>query len=223
MAYSEEERRLVETHIDLADSMARRVLARMPPSIDRDEVQQVARCGLLSALKTYDPERGIKFCTYAAFRIRGDILDWFRGQDHLTRVVRRKRRAQQALEAEARQKGVCLADEALCNAPELHSLNQAIGTRDDFAPRSTWVEPTEAQRLEREAHWKELTLGLGQHEATLLYLYFHRNLTMRKLGEVFGLSESRVSQQMTEILATLRTRLYPQYQATLARGEREAG
>lgn len=224
--------RLMEHYLFLVRYAAERIGAKLPDEVDVDDLMSSGIFGLMDAIDNFDPERGVKFETYCAPRIRGAILDELRSMDWVPRLVRH--RAQKLMEAKrtlevelgrmptedelSRKLSMSKGDfEKLirdANAVSLVSLskkyNDTDSSRDAFeldvvpdAPNSDPVMDAQKQDV------KELvTKGLSRAERLIIVLYYYEQMTMKQIGQTLDLSESRVSQMHSAILQRLRDQLH---------------
>ncbi|MER3458407.1 MAG: RNA polymerase sigma factor WhiG [Chloroflexota bacterium] len=211
------------------------VLARLgytPPSkADYDDLISQGLLGLIDAVDHYDPSRGVRFSTYATIRIRSRILDSLRAMDWLSRSVRRRtRQIQSAIfnlqstlgrppeeEEIAAHVGISLAElrEALMQANQVilsletenHEGEPGLSLRD-ILPDDDAVDPleevSEAELLER---LKRALAELPERERLLISLYYHNELTMKEIGTLLNISESRVCQMHAKAILSLRAGL----------------
>jgi RNA polymerase sigma factor for flagellar operon FliA len=212
--------------------IARRIHARVPPQVLLEDLVHAGILGLLEAVNKYDPNKNVQLRHYAAFRIRGAILDSLRAVDWGTRGLRRKARrvecaiseckirfSREPTESEiAAELGVTL--EILqrllgdLRALELVSL-QAIcshdGLTDDLlADRVAGDNDPFCQTLHAEmiVLIAKAVGELPQQERQVLALYHYKELTMKNVGAVMGIGESRVSQLYTKAMLRLRARVH---------------
>ena len=206
---------LVNKHGTLVKRIAYHLMGRMPPSVDVDDLIQSGMIGLLLAGRNYAANKGANFETYAGIRIRGAMIDEVRKSDWTPRSVYRKiREVSVAISAIENRSGVKAKNQDVADALEisieeyLKILRDAAGCRlfsldgfisDDGAssqiPRATEPEPLEL--LEEESRRQRL-MGLieelPERERRVMSLYYDEELNLREIGEVLGVSESRVCQ-----------------------------
>lgn len=223
--------RLIEHYLYLVRYNAERIGAKLPDEVDVDDLMSVGIFGLVDAIDAFDLDRGVKFETYCAARIRGAILDELRNMDWVPRLVRHRAHklahATRTLEAEL---GRVPHDEEIArrlkmskpqfqkllrdaNAISLISLSRKYTDPDsqrdvfeiDVLPDDRSCDPVlEAQKQDV----KELvTRGLSRAERLIVVLYYYEQMTMKQIGQTLDLSESRVSQMHSAILAQLRSQL----------------
>ncbi|MEZ6036289.1 MAG: FliA/WhiG family RNA polymerase sigma factor [Planctomycetota bacterium] len=222
---------LIEHHMPLVRSIAERVLQTLPKSIDVDDLSSAGTFGLMDAINGFDLSRGIKFKTYCTTRIRGSILDELRSQDWVPRLVRLKahrlERAIRALEGRfgrapnqaeiAEELGISLeelqAHEAEANAKTIFSLSEKWDDGDDdqelekveiLADRKS-VNPIDT--IQQRDALDMITSSLTKKERLIILMYYYEGLTMREIGEIMELTESRVCQIHSNVMARLKAQL----------------
>lgn len=223
--------RLLEHYLYLVKYTAERIGAKLPDEVDVDDLMSAGVFGLLDAIDAFDLERGVKFETYCAPRIRGAILDELRTMDWVPRLVRHRAHklddATRALEVElgrlpsdeeiARRLGLTVpAFEKLqrdASAVALVSLSRKFADADaqrdvfeiDVLPDGEGSDPVlEAQKRDVQ---DLVTRGLSRAERLIIVLYYYEQMTMKEIGATLDLSESRVSQMHSAILVRLRQKL----------------
>ncbi|MEI6413520.1 MAG: RNA polymerase sigma factor FliA [Pseudomonadota bacterium] len=215
-------------HAPLVKRIAYHLLNRLPPSVQLDDLIQAGMIGLLEAQRHYDPAQGASFETYAGIRIRGAMLDEIRRGDWTPRSVHRKtREAAQAIRAVENEFGREARDSEVAAAmgmklEDYHELLQdASSTRVfslDELIEGGQVEPDQVEGhrdgpfegIQREAFRKALAsaiLGLPERERLVISLYYDDELNLKEIGQVLGVSESRVCQINSQAAARLRARL----------------
>jgi RNA polymerase sigma factor for flagellar operon FliA len=222
---------LMENYLHLVKYSAERICVKLPDKVELDDLIQAGIFGLKDALEAYDPERGVKFETYCAPRIRGSILDELRNMDWVPRLVRARAhqlsRAMQTLEAElgripTEQE---LAEELELDKVEFHRLQRdanAIGLislNNSFNENESEKDVREIDIIEdqksknpvTEAQKRDLknliSKGLTRAEKLIVILYYYEEMTMKEIGATLDLSESRVSQMHSSIVARLKAQM----------------
>lgn len=219
---------LVLRHAPLVKRIAYHLHNRLPQSMHMDDLIQAGMIGLLEATRHYDPSQGAGFETYAGIRIRGAMLDEVRHQDWVPRSVHRKSRAVaeaiRAIEARTRRNatdaevaeylgigleeyGKILVDAAGCRLFSLEELQQSGDSRLEEGGDA---ESLPAEKLSEETFRIALAkalAGLPERERLVVSLYYDQELNMREIGEILGISESRVCQINTQAILRLRARL----------------
>ncbi|MFT4860982.1 MAG: RNA polymerase sigma factor for flagellar operon FliA [Pseudohongiellaceae bacterium] len=219
---------VVNRYAPLVKRIAHHLLLRMPASVQVDDLIQSGMIGLLEASRKYDVTKGASFETYAGIRIRGSMLDEVRKGDWAPRSVHRKSRkvaeAIKAIEARTGQdaKVQDIAKEMDIDLDAYYAILQdASGSRlfsfddvmegDDSAIESAAGElPGPCDGLQRDtfkAHLAKAIDGLPDREKLVLALYYDEELNLKEIGEVIGVSESRVSQIHSQAALRLRARL----------------
>jgi len=222
---------LIEHHMPLVRTIAERVLQTLPKSIDVDDLSSAGTFGLMDAINGFDLSRGIKFKTYCTTRIRGSILDELRSQDWVPRLVRLKahrlERAIRTLEGQlgrnpnqaeiAKELDITLeelqAHEAEANAKTIFSLSEKWDDGDDdkdiekveiLADRKS-VNPVDT--IQQRDALDMITSSLTKKERLIILMYYYEGLTMREIGEIMELTESRVCQIHSNVMARLKAQL----------------
>lgn len=219
---------VVESYAPLVKRIAHHLLLRMPASVQVDDLIQSGMIGLLEAARKYDVTKGASFETYAGIRIRGSMLDEVRKGDWAPRSVHRKsRKVAEAIKAiesrtgkDAKDKDI--ADEMSIDLKAYYTILQdASGSRlfsfddvmegDDSAIELAVGElPGPCDGLQRDSfksHLARAIDGLPEREKLVLALYYDEELNLKEIGEVIGVSESRVSQIHSQAAMRLRARL----------------
>jgi RNA polymerase sigma factor for flagellar operon FliA len=220
---------LTESHLPLVKFTADRLAAKLPPMVDRDDLMGAGMLGLLDAVDKFDPSRGVLFKTYAEMRVRGAMLDSLRTLDWAPRSMRRQGRAvetaytelEQALNRPAREEevatklGMSLADfRRLVNDIKgltITTLEQA--DEENVSPTMhVAVDPalTPLARYERAELRESLARaidGLPKRDREVVALYYLEELSMKEIGSVLGVTESRVSQIHSQAVLRLRSAL----------------
>lgn len=222
---------LIEHHMPLVRSIAERVLQTLPKSIELDDLSSAGTFGLMDAINGFDLSRGIKFKTYCTTRIRGSILDELRSQDWVPRLVRLKAhrldRAIRQLEGElgrspnhaeiAQVLGITLeelqAHQTEANAKTIFSLSEKWDDGDEekemekveiLADRKS-VDPVDT--IQQRDALEMITGSLTKKERLIILMYYYEGLTMREIGEIMELTESRVCQIHSNVMARLKAQL----------------
>lgn len=222
-SYSSED--LVTGHVDLVKRIAHHLAARLPSTVDINDLTQSGMVGLLEAAGNFDASRGASFETYAGIRIRGAMLDDIRKHDWTPRSVHHKYRqlteAINKIEAETGRaaKAEDVADRVGITIEEYHKiLADSAGSRL-FSFEETLEEPTlqrkpptssaplPEQELDREQFRAQLSASIEQlpeREQLVLSLYYERELNLKEIGAVLEVSESRVCQIHGQAVLRLR-------------------
>jgi len=226
---------LILHYSPLVKYVAGRVSSGLPPSVEFGDLVSYGVFGLLDAIDKYDPGRGIKFETYAIARIKGAIIDELRADDWVPRSVRFKareiERAYIALESELRRiptdeevaekLGVTLDEYlnllgkmSLISLVALDELWTVSGDRPDKISLADTVEdvkvkdPSKTFEIEEMKDMIAAAINhLSERERIVVSLYYFEGLTMREIGEVLSVTESRVCQMHTKAILRLRARL----------------
>jgi len=220
--------RLIERYIHVVHSRAERVWSRLPEGIELDDLIQVGTCGLMDAISSFDPSRGIKFEAFCLPRIQGAMQDELRAMDWAPRGTRRKStELNDTYKTLEQHHGRKPTDQELADAmgisgeelhqvyAETHSINitsldktwtERDGSKDireiDMVPDRRSEDPTE--RLEKIDLIRTFTKGLNKTERMIIIMYYYEELTMREIGAALEISESRVSQMHSTIVERMK-------------------
>ncbi|MCC7010588.1 MAG: FliA/WhiG family RNA polymerase sigma factor [Acidobacteria bacterium] len=221
---------LVMGHIDLVRSLASRLGRRVPSHVELSELVSVGVLGLIDAARRFDSSLGVPFEAFARRRIHGAMLDSLRRLDRVPRSVRRTQRRIDAALADLRHRLGREPErdeiaEALGLAPEAYdAVLEELRWADVAVVRSRGSDEDAGDlldvaidgedgpyaQLERRALRARLAQALSElpdRERQILALSYQEELTLAEIGQVFGVSESRVSQLRTQAVARLRTKL----------------
>lgn len=222
---------LIEAYAPLVKRIAFQLMSRLPASVDVDDLIQNGLMGLLDALGRYEEGLGAQFETYAVQRIRGAMLDGLRENDWLPRSLRRNSRRIEAAIAQLEQEngrapteqeladslGMALADyqQMLQDARghQLVYLEDMVTERGEgFLERHLADDGGDpAKILEDENLRRRLVQAielLPERERLMMALYYEQDLNLREIGEVMGVTESRVCQLHSQAVMRLRARLF---------------
>jgi len=225
---------LIDEYISLVKYVAGRMAINLPNSVELDDLESLGFFGLLDAIEKFDETRNIKFETYASTRIRGAIIDGLRAMDWVPRSTRSKARTlENQIYELTNELGRNPSDEEVAAALELtperyyemldevrgatlFSLDETIVTEKagQSLKMSDLVvdqdQPTTEQRLLQQELLEELATAISQlseREQLVLSLYYHDELTLKEIGHILEVSESRVSQIHTKAILTLQGKL----------------
>ena len=226
---------LLNEHLGLVHFVARQVARGLAVEVEFDELVSAGTLGLMDALTSFDPERGLAFSTFAAPRIRGAILDELRRQDHVPRSIRRKTReinaGREALgrtlqrqptdKETAEQLGVDMdtlwrwqADvEGAVHLPLDRSApdsDETAAAPVDRLEAAVEDDVEDRMTLDSEVNFlRDAIVRLKDQERVVLSLYYFEELKLHEIATVLGLTESRVSQIRSKALSRLRVDLAP--------------
>ena len=219
---------LVEKYTPLVKKIAYHLSARLPADIHIDDIIQSGLIGLLDASKHYDPRQGAQFETYATIRIRGAILDEVRRSDWVPKSVHKKARdltaAMQEIERKtgrdardievAQEMGISieeyykiLKDSSSCRMLSFDDLDtedpQSLGIFEDRQNNvvSEVLEEEFRQRLSQSI------ASLPERERMVMSLYYDTEMNLKEVGMLIGISESRVSQLLSQAQLRLQARM----------------
>ncbi|NLI16940.1 MAG: FliA/WhiG family RNA polymerase sigma factor [candidate division Zixibacteria bacterium] len=223
--------RMLKQYLPLVKNVASRMALGFPKSVELNDLVNTGVIGLIEAFNNFDPARGVKFETYAVPRIRGAILDELRALDWVPRSTRAKsREIEKAVthlenrlgrtpsDGELAKQLNISTDELLSaigdvSSATLLSLDELINREDDNrqVPRIETVENAAADNILSDLERNELRAflihsisSLTEQERLVIALYYYEELTLKEIGEVMLISESRVSQIHTKAVLRLR-------------------
>jgi RNA polymerase sigma factor FliA len=222
---------LVEQYLPLVKYNGERIWARLPDGVELDDLISAGVFGLMDAIDAFDMTRGVKFETYCVPRIRGAMLDELRTMDWVPRLVRSKasklneatkqleaKMGRHPTEAELAQHMQLSVDDlekmmVEASAVNLISLNKKWYETDsykdvreiDILEDKKGEDPT--RRIQKNDLMRLVTKGLNRNERLIIILYYYEELTMKEIGATLDLSESRVSQMHSSIVARLQGQL----------------
>lgn len=224
---------LVMSHLPLVKYLVGRISAKLPPHLDQQDLLSVAVVGLITAAERFDPGRGIQFKTFAEKRIMGSIMDELRAQDWLPRTLREKyKRLEHEFSALEQKLGRNPTSEEVAAAmgmdlekyfqlvEEVHSLS--FMSLDDFQEDEDggsfgfmhFLSDNGAENPQNQIMAKQLLQSLGnaidtlpEKERIVVTLYYYEELNLKEIGEVLGLTESRISQLHSQAVIRLRAKM----------------
>ncbi len=223
---------LVARYLGLVHHVARQVLPRLADTVELDDLVGAGSIGLLQAMTSFDPSRGLAFSTFAVQRIRGAMIDELRSRDWAPRSVRARARQMAAAERElgselgreptARETAMRLGVDLPTywrwkqdtDNTALVSLDQgpagepgAATPLELVADRTAVAADDDLDREEELAMMRASLLAMPERERMVLTLSYYEELTLREIAEVLGVTESRVSQIRTQAVRKLRGRM----------------
>lgn len=222
---------IIRTYVPLVKFVAHRISARLPSHVELDDLIHSGILGLMDAIEKFEPARGIKFKTYAELRIKGAILDGLRDLDWVPRSLRRKKKdIENAYHLLEQQMGRAATDEEVAvhlglTLEDLHkSLDDLKGVTigsfveggedGDGESLISFIPDPDAddpQMTFQNRELRNILKGavdlLPKKERFVVQLYYFDELTMKEIGTLLNITESRVSQLHTKSMLRLRGRL----------------
>jgi len=232
VTYSKDD--LLKRFAPLVRHVVERVASTLPRNVDHEDLYSAGVLGLLDAHAKFDPKKGVKFETYAVWRIKGAVLDQLRALDWVSRSMRRKARNLDGVTRKLDQKlGRAASEEEVAremkmSRPDFYRLldhvrgavlvsldesrsgeDQEPSTLADHLPDPNALD-VEARLEESQAHAVILkTLDqLPEQERLVVALYYYERMTLSEIGRALGISESRVSQVHSRAMSRMRLRLH---------------
>jgi len=221
---------LLTEHMPLVKRLAHQMKAKLPPSVEVDDLVQAGMIGLLDAISRYEENHGAQFETYAVLRIRGAMLDELRSSDWMPRSTRQNmRKVEQAMATLQQQLGRPPSESEIAKSLKLsladyqEMLGDSGGHQlvyyEDFHDEDgndSWldryaVDEDDPLRALMETDFRQAVIdaidALPEREKLLMGLYYEEELNLKEIGAVMGVSESRVSQLHSQAVGRLRTYL----------------
>jgi len=227
--------RLVLAYAPLVKYVAGRMASGLPAHVEEADLISYGLLGLIAAIERYEPEREIKFETFAITRIKGSIIDELRSLDWVPRSVRARAREIERVNAklenqlqrpptdqemadalgisveEFQESLLQISNSSIVALDELWTVSDSSG--DQVSLLDTLQDPSavdpaqEMDTTEMKDRLAEAISRLPEREKLVIALYYYENLTLREIGEVLGVTESRVSQLHTKAVLRLKSRL----------------
>jgi len=226
---------VVLEHEPLIRYIVNRLAVRLPNHVDLDDLYSTGAIGLMDAIEKFDPSKGCKFKTYAEFRIKGAVLDQLRSLDWVPRSVRQKGRKLEQAYSELEQRLGRSANEeevadslgldldkfhtmvnqvrgiSLVNLEEVRGTNSdgdTAGTFADVVEDVTAENPFASLKSTETKHVISDTINsLPEKERLVISLYYYEDLNMKEIGNILGITESRVCQIHTKATSRLSGKL----------------
>ncbi len=227
---------LILNYSPLVKFVAGRVATNLPHTVENADLISYGMFGLIDAIEKFEPERAIKFETYAIPRIRGAIIDELRALDWVPRSVRSR--------ARDIEKAIVTLESRLMRTPEDSEVAEELGVslkdlhdtysklsytsvvsfedlwsvgaeRDDRPAAATVIKDEHAENPVEAVEAEEMKTilaesieRLSERERTVIALYYYEGLSLKEIGQILGVTESRVSQMHTKAVLRLRARLH---------------
>lgn len=225
---------LILTYAQLVKLVAGRLSMYLGHNVEFEDLVSYGIFGLIDAIDKFDPEKNVKFETYASLRIRGTILDQIRKMDWIPRTVRqRQRQMDEAIKQIEMRTGKTASDEEIaaelglsedeyCNWQSQLKVTNVISL-NEFEEQGAGPEPVmdashnshfaQPEDVVEEAELKQMLIDsldlLTEKERRVIELYYYEDLTLKEISQVLEVSESRVSQLHTKALVKMRKKMGP--------------
>jgi len=222
---------LIARHLDLVAYAAERLHKRLPSEVEINDLKSAGAFGLMDAVDSFDPDRGVKFETYCTQRIRGAMFDELRSMDWVPRLVRSRtakvEKVRKSIEMEtgsrptedevAKRLNVS-GDEFEKLQKDSRPISMVSLTRKCFETDSSkdvreidvvedGRQENPLQAVQKQDLQDRIKKGLNRAERLIVILYYYEEMTMKEIGATLDLSESRVSQMHSSILARLKAQM----------------
>jgi RNA polymerase sigma factor FliA len=217
----------LKDYAPLVKRIAHHMMLKLPGSVEVDDLIQAGMMGLLDAASRYDELRGAQFETYAAQRIRGAMLDELRGADWLPRGLRRDmRRIEEAISRMQQKLGKAPSESEIARELDVslleyqQMLQEGRGAQllyyedfhgdggEDFLERFEFSSESNPLELLQDSRFREALIEaierLPERERQMMGMHYEQDMNLREIGEVMGVSESRVCQLHSQAVARLR-------------------
>lgn len=224
---------LIVSHLPLVKYLVKRIAVNLPSYLDEDDLISVAVIGLITSAERFEPARGVRFKTFAEQRIKGTIYDELRSQDWFSRSIREKyKRLEKVMMSLSHKLGRDPLAEEIAEVLELdlEEYYKMLGEVHSYAFMSldeSWqddegntvslldlIEDSSAANPQNQLIKRQLVESLGsaidnlpEKEKIVITLYYYEELNLKEIGEIIGLTESRVSQLHSQAVLRLRSRL----------------
>jgi len=223
--------KLILNSLPIVKRIAERLALRLPPHLDTEDLINAGIIGLLNAIEKYDPDKGTSFLSYASIRVRGAILEELRKLDFAPRRLRKLEREireaytklEQKLGRSPQEREVAeylgFSIEKLRRALQEISCLAFISleeiTEDESNTRpNRFLEDPESEKAFNDVEFEEIKRALakaidelGERERLVLTLYYYEELTMKEIGEIIGVTETRVCQIHSKAIIKLKSKL----------------
>lgn len=223
---------VVRHYLPLVKRIAYHMMARLPASVEVDDLIQVGLIGLMDAVSRFDGTQGAQFESYATQRIRGSMLDDLRDADWLPRHIRQKsRQIESAINRLAQRKGRAPTEQEISTEmgialADYQSMlgdvkgNQLLYYEDfsdeessDFLERYLVDDASDPLSLLEDEGFRKGLIGaiddLPERERDLMGMYYEQDMNLKEIGAVMGVSESRICQLHSQAVARLRAKMKP--------------
>lgn len=222
---------LLTEHMPLVKRLAHHMKAKLPPSVEVDDLVQAGMIGLLDAINRYEETHGAQFETYAVMRIRGAMIDELRSSDWVPRSLRQDmRKIENAMSVLQQKLGRPPAESEVAQSLKLslEAYQEMLGEggghqllyyedfknedgSDSFLDRYAQDDEADPLRAMMDTGFRQAVIdaidALPPREKLLMGLYYEEELNLKEIGAVLGVSESRVSQLHTQAVSRLRSTL----------------
>lgn len=216
---------IVLQHLPLVKMVASRLFNRIPPSVDFEDLVGYGVVGLVEALKDFDPAKKVKFSTFAFYRVRGAMLDGLRALDTVSRSIRKKIKTIESAvdtltsslgrdpEENEVARAVNMPVEEIRTVLQEAQRREVVALEEELQYKGIPTAEAESNQSDQVEHKELIELmtealkSLEEKERLVVTLYYYEGLTLKEIGEVIHVTESRVSQVLSKSASKLRKRL----------------
>lgn len=224
---------MIVEHMSLVKYLVGRIVPQLPPHLDSQDLISAATVGLINAADRFDPDRGVLFKTFAEQHVRGAIIDELRSYDVLSRSMREKykRLEREVISLEHRlgrhPTSEEVADSLAIGLDEYYAILDDVHVFTFISLDDSWEDAegsalclaevlceSEAKGPQQQAMMMQMTEALGraieslpEKECLAVTLYYSEDLNLKEIGEVLGLTESRISQLISQAMVRLKGKL----------------
>lgn len=224
---------LILKHMPMVRYLVGRISPQLPPHLDQQDLMSAAVVGLINAADRFDPSRGVMFKTFAEQHIRGTIIDELRSYDVLSRTMRDKHkkltRQMVSLEHQLGRNPTSeeVAQSLGISMDEYYSLLDDVHVFSFISLDDSWdddegnslcladiISESDAKSPQQQVMMMQLTEALGravdalpEKDRLVVTLYYNEDLNLKEIGEILGLTESRISQILSQAMTRLRSKM----------------
>lgn len=224
---------LIMKHMSLVRYLVGRITPQLPPHLDQQDLLSAAVIGLINAADRYDPSRGVLFKTFAEQHIRGTIIDELRSYDVLSRTMRDKYKklTRQMVSLEHQLGRNPTSDEVAqslgISIEEYYSLLDDVHVFSFISLDDSWdddegnslcladvLSESDTKSPQQQVMMRQLIEALGraidslpEKDRLVVTLYYHEDLNLKEIGAILGLTESRISQILSQAMTRLRSKM----------------
>lgn len=209
-------------YLPLVKSVAFRLFSNLPSHVDFDDLIGYGVLGLMEAIRSFNPQKNVKFSTFAFYRIRGAILDGLRAQDWLPRPLRHKIKSLESTTNDLKNKlgrephDYEVAEHLKVPVEQVRTIlfeshqSKIISLEEQLQDIAVGLEEKNTKEIEEKDVAEVLAESINsleEKERLAVTLYYYEGMNLKEIGKVLGLSESRISQLLSKVMVLLREKL----------------